>query len=660
MLHGPCGVMNPAAPCMKEGKCCKGFPKEFQEETNANVNGYPMYRRRENGVVIRKGRHELDNRFVVPYNAWMCKRYKCHINVEVCSSVAACKYLFKYTYKGHDRATVEVRSNDEVQMYLDTRFIGSCEAAWRIFEFSMSGKSHAITRLQVHLPDQQNVVFDPANPQAALDSVQATTLTAFFRQNQSDPEARTIKYADFPEKYTWKAQAKKWSKRQRAGGNAIGRMYYIPPSRGDVYYLRLVLLHKSGARSFEDMRTHNGVLHATYREVCSAMGLLEGDQEYFSAIQEAETFAVPRALRHLFATILLHAGEIASPIDMWEHFQGSMMEDFVHQGLPDPVNAALRSIQHTLADGGKGLVDFGLPEPPQEDVNNLPREVQDELAYDVQEQAAILQHHVPLLNQKQREFYEWVKSALDEGRAVRGYLDGPAGTGKTFVYEALLAYVRSQGKVALPMAFSGIAATLLPGGRTLHSRTKLPVPIPSSDCKCNVSAQSGLAELLRRADLKLIDEWPMSPGEATNGVDRMCEDIGAVSTFVYGGDFRQVAPILPRGSRAAIAAIAAKTCAAWPEIHVHKLVQNMRAAEDPDYGDYLLGVGDGRLPHVGDGDVCDLVELDERCMYPQGTTIDEALDDLFPTQESLTAVSHAVLCPTNVDAETINDLVMQR
>ncbi len=51
----------------------------------------------------------FDNRWVVPYNPYLTMRYKCHINVEVCSSITTVKYLYKYVYKGHDRALAVVR-----------------------------------------------------------------------------------------------------------------------------------------------------------------------------------------------------------------------------------------------------------------------------------------------------------------------------------------------------------------------------------------------------------------------------------------------------------------------------------------------------------------------------------------------------------------------
>jgi hypothetical protein len=75
------------------------------------------------------------------------------------------------------------------------------------------------------------------------------------------------------------------------------------------------------------------------------------------------------------------------------------------------------------------------------------------------------------------------------------FLDGPGGTGKTFLLNILLSHVRKQGKVALAVASTGIAATSLEGGTTDHSRFKIPLKI-YSDSTCDISKRSHLAELL--------------------------------------------------------------------------------------------------------------------------------------------------------------------
>jgi hypothetical protein len=107
-MHGPCGAAFPNAPCMEEGKCKKKYPRKFQSETMTNVNGYPIYRHRDMGHTVVVHGIELDNRWVVPHNVYLSTKYDAHINIEVCNNIRVVKYLFKYVYKGHDCAIVEL------------------------------------------------------------------------------------------------------------------------------------------------------------------------------------------------------------------------------------------------------------------------------------------------------------------------------------------------------------------------------------------------------------------------------------------------------------------------------------------------------------------------------------------------------------------------
>ena len=113
--------------------------------TSDSVNGYPVYRRRDNGVNVDVRGHSVDNRFVVPYNPYLLAKFNCHLNVEVCTTVKSVKYIYKYVYKGYDCASLEFRElngelNDEIQVdeiqnFLNGRYVGSTEASWRIFQY---------------------------------------------------------------------------------------------------------------------------------------------------------------------------------------------------------------------------------------------------------------------------------------------------------------------------------------------------------------------------------------------------------------------------------------------------------------------------------------------------------------------------------------------
>ncbi|KAL6739706.1 hypothetical protein Aduo_013131 [Ancylostoma duodenale] len=197
MMHRPCGALNPRSPCMIDGKCSKNFPKEFTNDTAMNSDGYPKYRRRDDGRFVMCRGVRLSNTSVVPYNPYLSRKYGCHINVEVCSSITSVKYLHKYVYKGHDRARIRIHQEvdreqqvivDEVKAHLDTRYICAPEGAHRTMEYPMQGRSDHVERLPVHLEAQQNVTFLPAQEAQAIAAGHNTKLTAWFELNRRTGE----------------------------------------------------------------------------------------------------------------------------------------------------------------------------------------------------------------------------------------------------------------------------------------------------------------------------------------------------------------------------------------------------------------------------------------------------------------------------------------
>ena len=278
MLHGPCGARNPSAPCMTTSGVCKAeYPKDFVSQTTVRADGYPIYRRRDDGHAVQKAGCFMDNRDVVPYSPLLLRKYDAHINVEVVCNVRLVKYIFKYAYKGHDRAVLEVaNANDEVQRHLDARYLGASEAAWRIFEFPTHGQSHAVERLAVHLPGREWVHFQEGREAVAAEAAAArnTTLTAWFHLNasqialggqRSDQLARAL-YQDIPRLCVWDRARGAWKLRARQlRAGAIGRLASVSPTEGERYFLYLLLLATPGATSFADLQTVDGVHHPTFQ-----------------------------------------------------------------------------------------------------------------------------------------------------------------------------------------------------------------------------------------------------------------------------------------------------------------------------------------------------------------------------------------------------------
>ncbi len=238
---------------------------------------------------------------------------------------------------------------------------------------------------------------------------------------------------------------------------------------------------------------------------------------------------------------------------------------------------------HLQGMGGRTLVEFNLPAALANAVGALSVDLlvqQERDRYTRAEQAALLAASLDRLNAQQRVVYDDVMAAVQQDRdgALDGgnvfFVDGLGGAGKTFTYGCLLAGVRSQpGGIALSVASSGIAALLLPGGRTAHSRFRIPVKDLNKDSACNINKQSPEAALIRAANLIVWDEAPMMHKHVFEAVDKTFRDIMGRPDMLFGGkvvvlggDFRQILPVVPRGNRGQIVGASLKRSATiWPQ-----------------------------------------------------------------------------------------------
>lgn len=285
MIHGPCGIQNKNSPCIDDnGKCTKFFPNFFCDKTTVDADGYPVYRRRDDGRVIKKGNAFVHNGFVVPYNKHLLMKYNAHINVEWCNQSRSIKYLFKYINKGHDRITASFYKGspdqehnglvDEIKLYYDCRYLSSCEASWILFAFHISYREPSVERLPFHLENEHYVTFyDHERIDNVLDKENSknSKFLAWMDANKKYPMARELTYNEFPSKFVWNEKKKHWNPRKR--GFKIGRIYFVHPGSGQLYYLRTLLNYCKGPTSFEDIKTVNNVVLKTFKDACYARGL---------------------------------------------------------------------------------------------------------------------------------------------------------------------------------------------------------------------------------------------------------------------------------------------------------------------------------------------------------------------------------------------------
>ncbi|XP_071926366.1 uncharacterized protein [Coffea arabica] len=158
------------------------------------------------------------------------------------------------------------------------------------------------------------------------------------------------------------------------------------------------------------------------------------------------------------------------------------------------------------------------------------------------------------LNQEQKIAYHKILSSVYDTTSTAFFVDGPGGTGKTFLYRALLAKIRSLKHIALATATSGVAASILLGGRTAHSRVKIPLNDDEGKT-CNISKQSSIAQLIKDAKLIIWDEATMAKRKAIERFDQLLQDIMSNKevfsgkTVIFGGDFRQTLPVIVKGKK---------------------------------------------------------------------------------------------------------------
>ena len=81
---------------------------------------------------------------------------------------------------------------------------------------------------------------------------------------------------------------------------------------------------------------------------------------------------------------------------------------------------------------------------------------------------------IQTLNVEQRAGFGLIMNHVVKKVGQVVFVDGSGGTGKTYLYKALLAKVRSMNLITIATASFGIAASIMPGGRTAHSPLRFP------------------------------------------------------------------------------------------------------------------------------------------------------------------------------------------
>ncbi|CAN1175084.1 ATP-dependent DNA helicase PIF1 [Linum perenne] len=716
MMHGPCGIDNQASPCMDNGHCTKRFPKRFTTETIFDAENAVSYRRRDMGVTVDRHGTLLDNQYVVPYNRNLIVKYQAHINVELCHRGRLIKYLFKYVTKGPDRSSViadntasastsplptqSQRPLDEISQYLDCRSLSCYEASWRIYRFSIHERNPSVVRLCVHMPGQNIVAYNPDQPLAtvlARRNVNKTMLTQWFALNQRSVDARQYNYAEICQHYRWDEDECEWFIRKQ--GFSIGRIHHVPPRAEEPFYLRMLLTKVPGALSFQHLRTVNGYIHTTFKSACNAMGLLSTDDEWDSVMSEVSQWGHPHIVRHVFVNLLTFC-QISNPRGLLDKWWEVMADDFVYRlrELASTPNtgpreeyiwqSVLRELQKILATFNSCLEHYNLPSPSHTCDEPLQSQLPLHMCFDASQQLTQAENLRSTLNDSQLSAYSEIIQAIDNNIGGLFFVYGHGGTGKTYLYNTLISEVRGRSKIALVVASSGIAATLLPHGSTAHSQFKIPIDIHHTST-CHIKRGTQLAHIIRNTELIVWDEAPMIHRLSFEAVDRTICDLMDLpmsgngykpfggKTVLLGGDFRQTLPVVTGGGRGESVDACLTRSVLWSHCRLLHLSTNMRLDASASnnipvfqnmlFGEWILAVGNGQIPGIRAAQYhhLDYIEIPQQFITPAGqnpvgslvAVVYPELQISFASMEYIKA--RTIVTPTNKIVDDINSYILQ-
>jgi len=630
--------------------CSKGFPFMPTEATTIDEHGYPIFRRR---LLVGLDHMPLDHSLVVPHSPELCLLLNAHVCVSICATVIVIKYLRKYMCKGQDRMRIcwvdddgeEVPYTDEFLQFEYARAMSASEGMARATDIDINLTEPSCTRLDIHMPDEDSLAVHTAAVRTvgAAEAVLAaeSDLTHYFQRPLGAP-FDGLKYCEYYHNFMVHkgetvfdmsrinarvaAGDRRYQNRFLESGPrpqvvgqrrqvTICRIYRQHYGSGDVYYLRLLLLHRP-ARSFNELKTIDGFLHDTFQDAARALGLVHDENEGANVMLEmVNAYATPEELQRTFAILVL-SGCNASPL--FHAFLGPMARNFPG-GEANPVSgAAMNDLLWALdalftAEGRSTLAHFGLPPtsgPPrprhailQRAADRTPGGLLDRSLAQADFDAKY-----PTLSASQRQAVDFMMVAVPAYKAnplVRPpnsaiYVDGRSGRGKSRTLSTALAALRKDGFNIICLAHTALVASEFDRGTTNHKRFLLNITKDDTAVSVsNLTAESAGAQAIRDADGFLIDEVGQIDRREGDTMDYTVREICGIDApwankpLLTGGDLRQCTAIVRGGSRATIIAHNIRQCGWWNLLHRIELTIPFRDGGDPDHSAFVDEIGDG-------------------------------------------------------------------
>jgi len=486
-------------------------------------------------------------------------------------------------------------------------------------------------------------------------------------------------------------------------------MYTVGIKEGERFYLRRILNFEKGAQSYEDLRTvevdGENIVMETFEEACRAKGYMDSEEDWEKYFEEAVSIGSPKKVRELFVTLIHHGVEI-NVKGIWEKFKFAMSEDYLYKlierekvrgirpgtvyQINDPfelknsekydelrekaIKQALGEIERQLDVVNTSLIKYGIKIP--EDV------LFEEKEFDKEKELEEGKRRVTTLNRKQKRVVEHIlknvaklnKNELSNGCAM---MCGQGGSGKTYVVQTLCHLFRGVGIKYKCSSYMGIAAMLLPDGRTMHKTFGLPYDL-DKDSSSSAQRNNKLGQELIDTKVFFIDEVSMVSNYIMDIIDKKLQELmendmpfgGKV--MVVCGDFRQTLLIERNASRARLVSLSLRKSELWKYFkpNVFELKENKRAQqivnsnvdvpEQEDFASFLLKMGNGELQEDKNG----FVEIPENVVAKK-SVVDEIFGG-FLNKKQLTdedyekMAKRVIMTTTNEKVDDINDEVLSK
>ncbi|UYV69604.1 hypothetical protein LAZ67_6004066 [Cordylochernes scorpioides] len=609
MVHGPCGVLNTNSPCMKDGKCSKKYPKGFCETTSTTEDGYPRYRRRcsaEGGLTSS-------------------------VNMRGVTFDIDNRWIVPYN-------SVLLRAFDS---HINVEYCSSVKAIKYVCKYINKGTDHAVFSLN-HLDEVTQ--FQSGRYISSAEAV--WRILGFSIHERSPPIVHLAVHLENGQRvYFTTANAENVISNPR--DTTLTAFFKL--CNQDTFARTLLYCE---VPSFYTWTNNKFLGRKQGTPVEGYPGVRKSDvlgRVYTVHPTNAECYYLRLLLFHIrgpcsFQSLRTVEGVIHTTFQMACKALG-LLEDDSHWNETLKEASICRNAASVRALFSTMLIFCHMSDTLT--LWHAHKEcMSEDILHRMRRDMSIpeLDYNADVFNAALLEIAKHVLS--------------------------ISAKLRLEGLVVCAAASSGIAATLLDGGRTAHSLFKLPLNLYDDELAvCNIAKQSATAKILQQCSLLIWDECTMAHRCSIEALDRTLKDLrdsntimGGV-TFLFVGDFRQTLPVIPKGTRADEVNACLKRSHIWSSIVKLSLTINMRAHLFGDRGSsfsqLLLELGNGTfathegLISIASSDLCVLVE-----------DIHTLISSVYPNIGSLLTMplswfsERALLAPRNDAVDKINEYIL--